>query len=383
LATRYTVLFAQQSKNARDTAWSLWQCFSLFPLPKIIQSDNGTEFVNQVVKEMKDLLGIQHRLVVAYNPRANGSAERKVGATQVVLHKITNGDLSNWDLYIPAVNLALNSKLSASTKSSPASLLFSTPVTAFANYDRAESKLLTEPQLLERSAVLNRIVRPESALTFTNSQNRRVARVNARQNITPPIAVGKQVMVKDPTRSSKHQPYWFGPFTVVKQNRNGPYVLQDSDLSLFPREIPRDQLKLINSQEPIATDDIYTVEKIVNHRGVGAQQRFLIKWQGFPTSENTWEPPSNLLTCQKLLSAYWLDRRSEVKVDIPVAVSTNAPAAAVSPVVAPVPLVIQVPLVPPVASPVAGSDAVSAIPDPVRATTGRIVRAPNCSCSYL
>ena len=69
--------------------------------------------------------------------------------------------------------------------------------------------------------------------------------------------------------------------------------------------MPRDQLKVIDAHANVPVDDIYTVEKILNHRGPASKRQFLIKWQGFPTSENTWEPESNLLTCQQLLRNYW------------------------------------------------------------------------------
>jgi Uma2 family endonuclease len=47
-------------------------------------------------------------------------------------------------------------------------------------------------------------------------------------------------------------------------------------------------------------EDEFEVEKILEQRG----QRYLVKWKGYPHSENTWEPKNNLKNnlrnCQKL-----------------------------------------------------------------------------------
>jgi transposase InsO family protein len=110
LCTRFKLLLPQQTKSATETAANVWKVFCTFPLPKIVQSDNGTEFYNQVIKSLFDLHGVDHRTIAAYNPRANGSAENAVGSCQQVLRKLTNGNMKDWDDFLPSAQLALNSK---------------------------------------------------------------------------------------------------------------------------------------------------------------------------------------------------------------------------------------------------------------------------------
>mmetsp|Transcript_8379 Transcript_8379/g.12989 ORF Transcript_8379/g.12989 Transcript_8379/m.12989 type:complete len:94 (-) Transcript_8379:35-316(-) len=53
---------------------------------------------------------------------------------------------------------------------------------------------------------------------------------------------------------------------------------------------------------PAKNNDLeeYEVEKVVDHRyrktafPDGSHDEYLIKWKGYPSSENTWEPESNL-----------------------------------------------------------------------------------------
>ena len=48
----------------------------------------------------------------------------------------------------------------------------------------------------------------------------------------------------------------------------------------------------------------YEVEAIISHRRSGKGQAYLVKWKGYPTSENTWEPEPNLYNAQEILKQY-------------------------------------------------------------------------------
>eukprot|EP00298_Acanthocystis_sp_HF-20_P029704 c8613_g1_i1.p1 GENE.c8613_g1_i1~~c8613_g1_i1.p1 ORF type:complete len:248 (-),score=66.73 c8613_g1_i1:71-814(-) len=48
----------------------------------------------------------------------------------------------------------------------------------------------------------------------------------------------------------------------------------------------------------------FEVEDIVRHRKDGKQILYFVKWKGFESSENTWEPESNLINCIEKLRVY-------------------------------------------------------------------------------
>ena len=48
----------------------------------------------------------------------------------------------------------------------------------------------------------------------------------------------------------------------------------------------------------------YVVEKVVSHRYRNRGKEYLIKWQGYPSSENTWEPASNCNNCARKIREY-------------------------------------------------------------------------------
>jgi len=51
-------------------------------------------------------------------------------------------------------------------------------------------------------------------------------------------------------------------------------------------------------------DDLFIVDRILKHRGSGNKRRYLVKWQGFPRSEATWEPISNLSDIIDMVTEY-------------------------------------------------------------------------------
>ena len=86
-------------------ARALYEVFALFGPPKIMQSDNGSEFVNKVLEKLVAAAGINHRLVAPYNPRANGVAERFVRTIKEALRKQLAGAFHHWDQALPGVTL--------------------------------------------------------------------------------------------------------------------------------------------------------------------------------------------------------------------------------------------------------------------------------------
>ena len=69
--------------------------------PKILQSDNGGEFVNEVMDAVKQLSKIDVRHIAPYHHRANGLAERTIGSTSNAIYKALQGLTTQWDAYLP------------------------------------------------------------------------------------------------------------------------------------------------------------------------------------------------------------------------------------------------------------------------------------------
>lgn len=77
----------------------------------------------------------------------------------------------------------------------------------------------------------------------------------------------------------------------------------------------RTQVKRTDVSKPLAKErkprpvqeEVYEVEKILDHRIVRGRLQYYVKWVGWDNPEdNTWEPEENLIQCPRLLRAYML-----------------------------------------------------------------------------
>ena len=58
----------------------------------------------------------------------------------------------------------------------------------------------------------------------------------------------------------------------------------------------------------IKNDNEYKVKKILKQKRINRQPFYLVKWKGYNTLENTWEPIVNLKGCHQAMQEYWQQR---------------------------------------------------------------------------
>lgn len=79
-----------------------------------------------------------------------------------------------------------------------------------------------------------------------------------------------------------------------------------------PLKIPKSNIKSTSSLG-IESEDEYEVEEIVDKRiGSKGNIEYLLKWVGYPSSENTWESVENM-DCQHLVKKFEEQRQSRQK----------------------------------------------------------------------
>ena len=55
---------------------------------------------------------------------------------------------------------------------------------------------------------------------------------------------------------------------------------------------------------------VHTVERIVNKRRQNGRNEYLIKWEGYLATDNTWEPENNM-HCDQLIAEYEKEKKLE------------------------------------------------------------------------
>lgn len=305
ICTRFCVLRPIPNKQSQTIVKTLIQIFCDFGLPRVLQSDNGSEFVNELMQHFKRAAGFDHRLVTPYHPRANGVAERWVQTSLRAIKKRIQGIHKDWDLYVPAVQLAMNAKVSARLNTAPFALMFARKLNNFEDYREGETlSPMQRHDLLERIDIMNTVVFPaikEKMETVTMKQKGKFDK----QHSIVEFPIKSHVMKRVLQKKGKLHPEYEGPYTVVRKTKGGSYVLMDEQGELLPIDIPPSQLKLISQDEIIPADEVYEIDSIIAHKKEpNGTYLYKVRWKGYTAEDDTWEPYEHFNSTD-VITSYW------------------------------------------------------------------------------
>ncbi|XP_008274017.1 uncharacterized protein LOC103353042 [Stegastes partitus] len=122
--SKYSWAFPLTSKRASEVAQKLVMLFSMFGPPRILQSDNGGEFVASVITEITNLwpgLLIVHGR--PRHPQSQGCVERN-GDLQLKLGKWLEERGGTWSTALQFVTHAINTSAASATSKTPYEVVF-------------------------------------------------------------------------------------------------------------------------------------------------------------------------------------------------------------------------------------------------------------------
>jgi hypothetical protein len=125
--SKHTVLKFLPNKTASSVCHALVECIDLFGASEVLQNDNGTEFVAEVVKNLvksRSIVYIQGR---PYHPQSQGCVEQANGSAKSILHnECYTRDLppNAAACFVGKAMLSLNSRVVTSIKMSSFEYVF-------------------------------------------------------------------------------------------------------------------------------------------------------------------------------------------------------------------------------------------------------------------
>ncbi|CAF1368372.1 unnamed protein product, partial [Didymodactylos carnosus] len=124
--SKFTRSFPLENKSAGEVASKLRQLFFTFGPPHLLHSDNGAEFVAQVIFELKslfpDMCFIRGR---PRHPQSQGCIERANGVLSIALGKwLDTNNSVHWSDGLLPVAYGINTRVSSATKTTPYEIMF-------------------------------------------------------------------------------------------------------------------------------------------------------------------------------------------------------------------------------------------------------------------
>src|SRR6202012_1411245 len=281
----------------------LRQVYTRFGIPKKIISDWDTRFTSKFMRNLCETLKIHQNISTAYHPRTDGQSERTNQWLKKYLPFGCDEMQDDWHKYLPMAEFAHNQMPNATIKKTPYKMIMGyTPKVEWVDTVRTEA-VPTVAQRIEalnyaRGTAYNNILEAQKAMQIAHKGNKRFKPYKKGDLV---LLEGTNLQTIYPT--AKLGPKQYGPMKVLEQLSEATYQLelppQWKIHNVFHANLltPYKETELHGpnySRPPpdiISGSEEFEVEKILDakQRGKGRKLYYLIKWKGYPTSDNSWE----------------------------------------------------------------------------------------------
>lgn len=215
--TKYVVIAPVPNKEALTVAKAIVENFILvFGPMKEIRTDMGTEYRNEVLEKLSNILNISHKFSTAYHHESIGGCERNHRVLNEYLTSYINETHTDWDKWINFYAFCYNTTPGVYHEYTPFELVFGrkaeipnevlTKIDPWYNIDAYYQEVRYRMQISHQRA---------RDFLVKVKQNRKIKYDVISQNLS--LQKGDLVMLKNENRT-KFDAWFKGPFTVVSTN---------------------------------------------------------------------------------------------------------------------------------------------------------------------
>ena len=128
--SRFVMLRAIPNTTAKEAIDGLMDWIGMFGIPSEVVSDNGTQFANELVDGLLELIATDNTKIQAYSKEENAIVERANKEVNRHLRAFVydRKDKKSWHLYLPLVQRILNASIHKSIGVSPSQIIFGNAV---------------------------------------------------------------------------------------------------------------------------------------------------------------------------------------------------------------------------------------------------------------
>ncbi|GBC34259.1 DDE-type integrase/transposase/recombinase [Rhizophagus irregularis DAOM 181602=DAOM 197198] len=220
--------------------------------PKVLLTDRGTHFVNEMLDSLCIELGVKHKLSTAYHPQTNGLVERFNRTLCEALAKYANENKDDWDIYLTSVLFAYRTKRHNTTRHEPFYLMYGREAILpieFANrtpqVELSESDF--QQDLFNRIHTLTgKVIGDRLATQDVIHQSQQKQKQRHDKNLCDvQFKIGDLVLLfRSQLRGKqKLQERWKGPYYVHESLDNGAFKLRTMDGKVLKDPVNSDRLK--------------------------------------------------------------------------------------------------------------------------------------------
>ena len=110
---RFIEIYPVKDLSAKEFAKCLFQWIGRYGAPKELVSDKGTQFCNEIIDELCNVVGTTHVFTMTASKRENGIVERSIKEIRRHLRAIifSTNLMDNWSTYLPLIQRIFNADI--------------------------------------------------------------------------------------------------------------------------------------------------------------------------------------------------------------------------------------------------------------------------------
>ena len=276
-----------------------------FGTPRSIVTDRDSRITSEFWKEVCEIQIIKRRMSTAYHPQTDGQSEALNRIVEDYLRAYTSEDPTAWARLLPLAQFAYNNSRNHTTRMSPNRLLhgFDCDIRIDVADNIAERRIPAAKDRVEKLHQLRESLRGR----LIEAQERMARYYNA-NHVPKQFKVGEFVKLSTKNLKFKHRklsPRWVGPFRVLERIGGQAYRLalpaKYSRLhDVFPIQLLENYRHRKDDESLMAMPDLedpqdeWEVEEILDKRRIKDTIHYLVKWAGWPSEYNSYEPAMHL-----------------------------------------------------------------------------------------
>jgi hypothetical protein len=294
--------------------------YRLHGLPRFLIGDRDTRYTSHFFKNLMSELKTTLCLSTAYHPQSDGNTERCHRTIEQILRAFVHTDHFNWLSSLSLAEFAYNNNVHSSIGHSP--------FVANCGFDPRTPINLIDPPIdlipqQDNESTLQRLFTVHNLIVDQLKIAKAKQKHYADQNSTPKqFNVGDRVMLSTQNLKLLNQPSkrfrarYISPYNIIEKISSQAYKLDlpssmkvhpvfhigllKDYISSFPESEVSDNIPSTN--DLIYGDDTFFVHSIIDHKiaphpltyAKGPALLFKVKWEGYDSSEDSWEPYVNV-----------------------------------------------------------------------------------------
>jgi hypothetical protein len=305
-----TITAEETSKLYMDNVWRRTG------LPCQVISDRGPQFASKVMQEVWNKLGVKSTMSTAFHPQTDGETERVNQELEQYLRVFGNFQQNNWVELIPFMEFAHNAQQHSATGKSPFEIWygfkpeFIPPVHFTTKIPTVEERLKTLDQIRSEVTAALAVAAEVMKRTWTSTA-------------THEFKTGDLVWLEGTNVHTTHPkaklaPRRHGPFKVLSSWGVNCKLQLPKTWRIHPvfhcslitpyKETPAHGPNFTRPPPDIieGEDNHYELETVLqskvslNRKGI----LYLVKWKGYPNSENSWLTASQMKHARLLVQQF-------------------------------------------------------------------------------